>query len=412
MKTNRIIIKSLVLTALFLGGTSSASAQFGNILGKAKDKVVSNAKHSAEMAAEKATDKAKAKAYEKAMKAVTKKVLGGKQLPELPWTMAETTFVDLNRGERQGMTNAYIWLMDCGDRSNQEVIDLRDKMFARYAANNKILLADQTGGLSSSLGQAGYQIMNEIQKEQERFWAFYGAIKNSLNIHASGIKCKTDHTTSVSYVHAGLVCSRMGGGFGVFIGMKEDTKKGVFQDIKGRGTYLDAEDLEKAKDCYRRVLNYGFLLEGVDGTQDDMASIENVIDKTVFGETGFDTDWAFETNRAAMYAKLLGDACVSNSPENLEKLPYPKAGSMNKSLKAKALAVAKAEDSSVIDVVITSNHWNVTPLERRSVSGYVIRNTKMGKQASGRSWCQDYMGGGRYGSLRNFGVGLDSFYIK
>jgi hypothetical protein len=85
---------------------------------------------------------------------------------------------------------------------------------------------------------------------------------------------------------------------------------------------------------------------------------------------------------------------------------------MNKSLKAKALAVAKAEDSSVIDVVITSNHWNVTPLERRSVSGYVIRNTKMGKQASGRSWCQDYMGGGKYGSLRNFGVGLDSFYIK
>ena len=406
MKTNKPLAKGLMAIAIMFAFSTTVHAQLGNVLGKVKGNVT----HGVKMAAEKAVDKTTEKAKQKAFKTITKKVLGGKQLPEQPWTMAETTFVDYNNMKSEGKVNAYTWLMNCGDLSNQEMIDLRDKMFARYAANNKILLADQTGGLSSSLGQAGYQIMNEIQKEQERFWSFFGAIKQSLNLHAYGITCNPDRTTTVRIEDAGLVCTRQGGGFGVLLGLKD--KKGRFTDIKGRGMYLDDEDIEKAKDCYRRVLNYGFLLEGVDGTQDDMASIENLIDKTVFGETGFDTDWAFETNRAAMYAKLLGEAIASNSPANLEKLAMPKAGSINKSLKAKALALAKADDSTVVDVVITSNHWNVKPLERRSVSGYIIRNTKLGKQASSRSWCQDYMGGGKYGSLRNYGVGTDSFYVK
>ncbi len=410
MKPIRPLTKTLAAIAVMFACSLPANAQFGNILNKAKDKVVNNAKHSVKQAAEKAVDKATEKAKQKAYKTIVKKVLGGKQLPELPWTMAETTFVDLNRGERAGMTNAYTWLMNCGDLSNQDMITLRDQMMARYAANNKILLADEAGGLSSMLGQAGYQILNEVKQEQARFWAFYGAIKNSLNIHASGIKPKDNHKTTVQLNNAGLVCSRMGGGFGVILGVRND--KGRFLDLKGNGTYLDDEDLEKAKDCCRRILNYGFLLEGIDGTQDDKASIQNLIDNKLFGETGYDTDWAFETNRAAMYAKLLGEACMSNSPSNIERQAKPKAGTMNKSLRAKALALAKADDSSVVDVVITSNHWNVTPLERRSVSGYVIRNTKNGKQASGRSWCQDYMGGGKYGALRPYGVGTDMFYIK
>ena len=71
-----------------------------------------------------------------------------------------------------------------------------------------------------------------------------------------------------------------------------------------------------------------------------------------------------------------------------------------------------SDDPEVIDVVITSNSWKVDPLTRRSVSGYVIKKDEYGKRAFGRSWCQDYMGGGKYGSLRNYGVGLGSFYLK
>ena len=116
--------------------------------------------------------------------------------------------------------------------------------------------------------------------------------------------------------------------------------------------------------------------------------------------------------RAKVFVDNVQKALASNTPENIERHPMPKAGSLNKSLKAKALALAKAEDSSVIDVVITSNSWNVKPLERRSVSGYVIKKDEYGKRAFARTWCQDYMGGGKYGSLRNYGVGMGSFYLK
>lgn len=139
MKTKQLILKTMVATALLVGGAGTANAQFGNILNKAKDKVVNNTKNSVKQAANKAVDKATEKAKQKAYKTITKKILGLKQMPELPWTMAETTFVDLNRGERQGMTNAYTWLLNCGDISNQEMATLRDQMKARYSANSKIL---------------------------------------------------------------------------------------------------------------------------------------------------------------------------------------------------------------------------------------------------------------------------------
>lgn len=411
MKTKQLILKAMVATALLVGGTGTANAQFGNILNKAKDKVVNNTKNSINRAADKAIDKATQKAKQKAYKTITKKILGLKQMPELPWTMAETTFVDLNRGERQGMTNAYTWLLNCGDISNQEMATLRDQMKARYSANSKILLADETGGLSSAIGEAGYEIIKEVKAEQARYWEFYGAIKHSMNIHAYGIKPKNDHQTSVSLKNSGLVCDRTGGGFGIVLGVKND--KGRFLDLNGNGTYLEDNDLETAKYCARRMLNYGFLLEGVDGTQDNMASLENIIDNKVFGESGYDTDWAFETNRAAMYAKLLAEACASNDPSNIERQPMPKAGAMNGSLKAAALKLAKAEDSSVINVVITSKSWNVVRNAlgiptHRTVTGYWIRNSKHGKQAVSRSWCQDHIGGGRYSVLRNFGVGTSS----
>ena len=411
MKTIHSMTKTLIAIAILFACSTAAHAQFGNILNKAKDKVVDNTKHSVKQAANKAVDKATEKAKQKAFKAITKKVLGGKQLPELPWTMAETTFVDLNNSTQPGMTNAYTWLMACGDLSNQEMIDLREKMKARYAANNKILLAEQTTNLSSSLGQAGYEIIHEVEQEQERFWSFFNAISHSINLHATGIKVTSDRNADVQDNNVGLVCSRKGGGFGVMLGLDKN-KKGRFIDISRNGTYLEGEELAMAKDCARRMLNYAFLIEGIDGTQDDNSSIQSIINKKIFGESNYTTDWAWETKRASLFAELMIQALNSNSPSNIERKAMPKAGSLNKSLKAQALRASKAEDSGVIDVVITSNNWKVDPLTRRSVTGYVIKQDAHGKRAFSRSWCQDYMGGGKYGSLRSYGVGMGSFYIK
>ncbi|MBQ9677087.1 MAG: hypothetical protein IJV44_03015 [Prevotella sp.] len=70
MKQNQLIVKALVVAALFLGGVTSANAQFGGLLNKAK----ARAKYKVESKVENAVDNAIDKAVDKAGDAAQKKV--------------------------------------------------------------------------------------------------------------------------------------------------------------------------------------------------------------------------------------------------------------------------------------------------------------------------------------------------
>ena len=90
---------------------------------------------------------------------------------------------------------------------------------------------------------------------------------------------------------------------------------------------------------------------------------------------------------------------------------------MHAKFKAEALAIAKADDPNVIDVIITSNDWDVkmnglVP-ERRNIYGYIVTQDKLGKICKDRMWTQKYQGDGKYGKLKAGGVGVSSdFYVK
>ncbi|MBP3726246.1 MAG: hypothetical protein J6I60_03410 [Bacteroidaceae bacterium] len=414
MKKHSLALKALSVAALMTFATT-ANAQFGNVLNKVKDKTVNSVKKSAKKAADKAIDKAKEKAYQKAYKIVEKKVLGGKHMPELPWTMDHGAVVNLNAATSGGDGNVVAWLWSLGDVSEAEAEALRAKMEARYKANNKIILAQNTGVFASLKGMAA-ELLQEVSNEQARYWAFYDAVKHILNTTASGMTAKGDGTCDVRKTNAGIIAARTGGGIGVMLGLTADNK-GRFHELNGMGTYLEDDQLAVAQDAAKRAHNIAILLKGVDGTQDDNASLEGLIDKTVFGESGFDTDWAFETDRAEVFARLTDQAIASNSPANIERRAMPRAGALNASQKAKALALAKAEDANVVDVVITSKSWTQQRNElgiptHRTISGYWILKTKHGKRAVSHMWAQDHMGGGKYSALRNHGIGNESFYVK
>jgi hypothetical protein len=118
-----------------------------------------------------------------------------------------------------------------------------------------------------------------------------------------------------------------------------------------------------------------------------------------------------------MLAKALEEALEGNKPENIEYKAMPKAGAMHAKFKAEALAIAKADDPNVIDVIITSNDWDVkmnglVP-ERRNIYGYYITQDKLGKICKDRMWTQKYQGDGKYGKLKAGGVGVSAdFYVK
>ena len=131
----------------------------------------------------------------------------------------------------------------------------------------------------------------------------------------------------------------------------------------------------------------------------------------------YDYDDRYMYNYAGMLAKAIEEALEGNKPENIEYRAMPEAGAMHAKFKAEALAIAKAEEPGVIDVIITSNDWDVkmnglVP-EKRNIYGYYITQDKNGKICKDRMWTQKYQGDGKYGKLKAGGVGVSSdFYVK
>ena len=117
------------------------------------------------------------------------------------------------------------------------------------------------------------------------------------------------------------------------------------------------------------------------------------------------------------YLQAFDEAMANNTPDKMTFKPMPKAGGMHASMKAKVLAVEKSVSKDVVDVVITSDSWQIDrnaagqPV-RRVIFGYSIVNTPNGKMATRVSWAEDHQGGGQYGALHAYGNGMASFYVK
>lgn len=398
MKTNKLLVKTLMAIAIMFASANTAQAQFGNIIDKAKKTVTGTVENMADKATEKAKQKARKKMYE----IVKKKVLNGKQMPEQPWPMTDKAVKDYTFPPTEA--NPYsitYYVYNLPNESSENIAKLRDQLTARFKANEKILIA-QEAGLFSQLGSYVSAMLNEVEEEQGRWQAFYAELwqrtyilfrnyqKKDINGQgaweitwkATDISCPVDRTTYWIYE----VNGKMG-----------------FYDINGYGAYATPADQKFIKDELARMRGIALLTEGLTNEGDNPNSPEKY-------------EMAKLHAVALTWVDAVQKALDNNKPENLEKQPMPKAGSLNKQFKAKALALAKNDDPSVIDVVITSNTWDIkreygVP-KHRVIYGYVIRKDEVGKRASKRSWCQDYQGGGKYGGLRSFGTGTESFYVK
>lgn len=401
MKTSKVLLRSAMAVAVMFGCQQTASAQFGNILNKAKEKATKTVTGTAETMAKKAVDKAEEKARKKMWEIVKKKVLNGKQMPEQPWIMEE------------GVTKSYSWpppasekeknitwyLYNLPNTSVDEVKDMKAKLDARYQANAKIMKAEEAG-LFSQLSGYATKLLSEVHQEQERWDAFYGEIMQFMTTHVQGSMRDKGNLDWVLTWNRGDIMVQ-GDKLLLTIDKNDSGKLQFYGVASHQGVYASAADIKNIKEEVDRMSKVAILTEGLTNEFDDPHPTKDRV------------NYANQLNaKAKMYVELIEEALGNNTPDNIERRAMPKAGKLNASLKAKALAEAKRDDPSVIDVVITSNNWNVKPLERRTVSGYVIKKDENGKRAFARTWCQDYMGGGKYGSLRNYGVGMESFYLK
>ena len=376
MKRN---IKTLLVAAITMAAMcvpTTANAQLGGLAKKAKQKaeqVVDKKKVDAKQEANMAKEEAKMQALET-------------QRPPLPWPMSENP-------QYNGMS-VEDFLRSIADVPDEEVKALREQLDARFKSNcqlNKI----------NSGPDYDVKLRENIEKENERWWKFYSALAQITRTALDGVYSDRDgtlHTENQSYFLNG----RGSGPRGVRIERHDGKFK--FCSLGHQAIFLNNQEMAAAQDAAKRSRKFQILT----------LAIHKMLDEA--GEK-YDYDDRYMYNYAGMLAKALEEALEGNTPENIEYRAMPKAGSMQAKFKAEALAIAKADDPNVIDIVITSNDWDVLMKglvpERRNIYGYYITQDELGKICKERVWTQKYQGNGNYGKLKAGGVGVSSdFYVK
>jgi hypothetical protein len=385
MKTRTI--KTLLLAAITMAAMSvpgTANAQLGGLVNKAKKKaeqVVEKKKEDVKKEAKKAKDDAKMKALET-------------QRPPLPWVMApDGTYNGVGMEE-------FVDRMVEMDITEDGLKELKSQLDARFKHNH--VLDKINSGPDYDV-----KLWESIQKENERYWQFYDKISSWTNVLINSTKVTEDANGAVSVSTKGSLMTAnkyRAKGSAQGITLVSRNGKYVFATLGGQGSYLNAADLEGAKKCAKQMHLFQIFTKDTPQLWDEV------------GEKYSNTQKYMYYNQN-VYANAADQAIAQNSPENIDYKPMPKAGSMQAKFKSEALAIAKADDPKVIDIVITSDDWDVVMKglvpERRNIYGYYITQDELGKKCAERVWTQKYQGNGNYGRLKAGGVGVSSdFYVK
>ena len=298
---------------------------------------------------------------------------------QIPWPMSG----GLYKGK-----DARAFLYDIAEVSDAEIAQLRDVFLARYKSN-----LEHIANYDARADQAQQENMNLLR--------FLYEMNTIVNVNVSNVWVSYDGSVDDSRAYY-LVTRRGGGGIGYFVTQKDG--KFLFVTKEGDGAFLDAEDLAVAKEAAERMRKYQILTKGLR----DVLKADTM---------NYDANIGAMYDICGLYANAVEKACEGNTAANIERKPRPAAGGLHASMKAAALSVAKADDPDVVDVIITSNQWDVkmngaVPVNR-NIYGYYIYKDENGLQCYSRMWTEDYQGNGKYGPLRKGGVGAGSpFYIK
>lgn len=384
-------IKSLLVAAFTLAAMSvpsTANAQLGGLVKKAKDK----AKEKVEQVVDKQKEEAKKKVKEAKEDAKMKAL--DTQRPPLPWVMAQD-------GTYNGIDlKGFVDRMAEMDITEDGLRELRAQMDARFKHNCQLHKINSGAGYDSKLRE-------NILQENERYWQFYDEIstETSTMINSTTITEDANGAVNISTKGSLMLVNKFrekGSAQGIILSSRNG--KYSFASLGGQGSFLSGEDLEGAKKCAKQMHLFQIFTKDVRLLWDEL------------GEKYSETKKYMYYNQH-VYANAADQALAQNSPENIDYKTMPQAGSMQAKFKSEALAIAKADNPKVIDVVITSNDWDVVMKglvpERRNIYGYYITQDELGKKCTERVWTQKYQGNGSYGKLKAGGVGVSAdFYVK
>ena len=393
MKTKTI--KTLLVAAFTLAAMSvpsTANAQLGGLVKKAKDK----AKEKVEQVVDKKKNEVVEKGKEKAKEAKNEAKMQAlnSQRPEMPWVMGRAAQHYFYDDELKAFVDGGL-----GKLSEDEAKDLREKLFARYKNNLMLQTAMKEAGIDD------YNLTESIRNEQEMFDIFYDLLESKVTHSSLGM---INESLDLDKASATFKYERpsftIPAGNAVLSAVKGADGKVVFRKVVGGDkVFLKADEMQEAKDYIQLFRNIFTVSQSIGNFAKEVGEKPE--------------RHGFLPFRTLEWLNRVNAAMDNNKPENIEYRAMPKAGSMQAKFKAEALAIAKADDPKVIDVVITSNDWDVLMKglvpERRNIYGYYITQDELGKICKERVWTQKYQGNGNYGKLKAGGVGVSAdFYVK
>jgi len=182
----------------------------------------------------------------------------------------------------------------------------------------------------------------------------------------------------------------------VYVRVSAKDDKEYFYEMNGARCYVEGDDLAAVNEARRRFFYVNRFLK----------------DQT-------DEDCRRDAASALLSLNLIDKAVANNSPDNIEFAPMPKKGALHAEFAKEALATITTEADNykdVYEVVIDANNWQMETklgnVVRRKFGGWWFKKLKYGIRAFRVQWCQDHMGGGKYGKLRLYATAGGSMYVK
>ena len=290
---------------------------------------------------------------------------------EIPWPLAN----DYSRDNRD--LKAYVEKL--GQEDSKAVKALDKQLRDRIEEARKIVASNGPGKARAEQDIERYEIFLSAVSDPVRF-GFNGKIdiaKKSMTFDS--YKLFVDRRTTL-------------------VMRSSKDKKYYFFGSNGEPEFLRGKDLELAKIEIQRM-GYISLFCGnqkVDPGQQYMQ----------------------DSSKAAVCCIYGRKALENNSRDVIVFHPMPAKGALHDALAKEALACAKGPRPNAVDVLISSNDWEIQRnrygvILRRVCWGWIIVTDDIGRRTIPAKWEQPNQGGNNYGKLKLFRHGGNNwFYLK
>ena len=287
---------------------------------------------------------------------------------ELPWVMAKE--------DRDAITK---YIDELGRITNSKLVgDFKKAIDARAEEDRKIVEANGDEADKAKDELSLYNLFLDQLGHQTLVGYFEGDVdleKNIVNFKELRIR-----TTNSS----------------VYVRTCPADKKLYFYETNGARGYVEGEDIKAVQEAQRRFYYVDYFLMNRE-----------------------DKDFRKSSLAARVMFDYIRKALANNSPDKIEFAPMPKKGALHAEFAKAALETIRTQSDNytdVYEVIIDADSWQTEAkfggIVRRKFGGWGLKKKKYGIRAFRVQWCQDHLGGGKYGPLRLYATAGGNMYVK